>query len=386
MCNNKVIIAAAGAGKTTFLVEKAFLQKSNVLITTFTLENEAEIVSKFIEKYSCIPKHITIMTWFKFLLQHGVNPYQGLCNSKMFDYEIKGLILVEEQSGIKKKIQKNGKLISIPYGENDDFIKHYFSSDSKIYSDKLAKFVIRANEKSNGKVINRISDIFPNIYVDEVQDLAGYDLEIIKLFFHCKSNVLCVGDPRQVTYYTHWEQKNRSYRHGRIIEYINKECYKKDKIIIDQETLKLSHRNNKQICDFSNLLYKTQSPTAPCQCVNCHNDSIEHQGIFIVKEENLDAYLRKFNPIQLRHDSKIKINDNYSFCNFGKSKGKTYQRVLIYPTKDICKWLIDVNENLKEETRAKLYVAITRAKLSVAFVVSNEIYTKINHIDKWSDN
>ena len=37
--NNKFLIAGAGAGKTTYLVDQALLCKDNVLITTYTDEN-----------------------------------------------------------------------------------------------------------------------------------------------------------------------------------------------------------------------------------------------------------------------------------------------------------------------------------------------------------
>jgi len=69
------------------------------------------------------------------------------------------------------------------YAEDKEFEKHYFSNQLKIYSDKLSKFVFRCNEKTKGNVIDRISRIYPYIFIDEVQDLAGYDLELLKLLF-----------------------------------------------------------------------------------------------------------------------------------------------------------------------------------------------------------
>lgn len=57
MNTNKLIIAAAGAGKTTFLVDEALkIKDGNVLITTYTQANEEEIRKKIIEKNKCIPK------------------------------------------------------------------------------------------------------------------------------------------------------------------------------------------------------------------------------------------------------------------------------------------------------------------------------------------
>jgi len=204
LLNNKLIIAAAGSGKTTFLVDEALKQKEGkVLITTYTQANEAEIRKRIIEKNKCIPKNITVQTWFSFLLKHGVRPFQGI----LFEKKIKGLILVNSQSGLKGYTKSKRPIY---FGEEKEFEKHYFSNALKIYSDKLSKFVFRCNEKSNGNVIDRISRIYSHIFIDEVQDLAGYDLELLKLFFNCSSTTLLVGDPRQGTYSTNSAPKNGS--------------------------------------------------------------------------------------------------------------------------------------------------------------------------------
>ncbi|MDR0999514.1 MAG: UvrD-helicase domain-containing protein [Clostridiales bacterium] len=51
MCANRLIVAAAGSGKTSIIVdETAQYTQGNVLITTFTLANEQSIREKFIKK------------------------------------------------------------------------------------------------------------------------------------------------------------------------------------------------------------------------------------------------------------------------------------------------------------------------------------------------
>lgn len=68
---NKLIIACAGAGKTTYLIDKAIeLSNFKILITTFTDENYSSINLKFIKKYKVVPNHVRIRTWFSFLLEH----------------------------------------------------------------------------------------------------------------------------------------------------------------------------------------------------------------------------------------------------------------------------------------------------------------------------
>ncbi len=386
MKENKLIIAAAGAGKTTFLVEEAFKRSDNVLITTFTEENEAEIHNKFISKFGYVPSHVTIQTWFSFLLHHGVRPYQGSCNEALYEKQIKGILLVNQQSGLKYYFQQGKKMVPVYYSEDKDFVPHYFTKDMKLYTDKLAKFVIRANEKTGGNVIDRISRCYPTIFIDEVQDLAGYDLEIVKELYHSKANVVCVGDLRQVTYYTHSERKHKPYRHGMIKQYVLNECDVSDRIIVDESSLVRSHRNNKQICDFSSQIYPLFPATKPCECANCHPKDVEHQGVYVVKESDLDRYLELYRPIQLRHSIKVATNTKFSCYNYGKSKGKTFDRVVIYPTNDIKLWLIDRNTSLAETTRAALYVAVTRAKYSVAFVIPDNEINRISGVEEWSEN
>ena len=103
MTNNKLIVAAAGSGKTTFLMDEALKQQNaKILITTYTEANEAEIRKKIIEVNKYIPENIIVQTWFSVLLEHGAKPYQG----SLFKRDIKGMLLVNEQSGLKYRTNK----------------------------------------------------------------------------------------------------------------------------------------------------------------------------------------------------------------------------------------------------------------------------------------
>jgi DNA helicase-2/ATP-dependent DNA helicase PcrA len=371
MKNNNLIIAAAGSGKTTYLINEAMKFKGErVLITTYTEANEEEIKKKFIKKFKCIPSHITVQTWFSFLIQHGVKPYQGTFNEILFKREIKGMILDDGKYGIKFFSKKLGR--AIPFREEDEFEQHYFTSSGKILSDRLPKFVVKTNAATEGEVINRISRIYRHIFVDEIQDLAGYDLQILKLFFQTQSNILLVGDPRQVTYLTHHENKFGKYKDGKIKEFVIGECKKPITYTVDETTLNSSHRNNKAICDFSSKLYDANefNPIEPCDCEECRNYAMEFEGIFLIRPIDVENYLSTFNPIQLRWDIRKEVNSSYRFYNFGESKGKTFDRVLIYPTEEMEKWIYNNETKLAYSTKAKFYVAITRAKYSVA-IISN---------------
>ena len=185
---NNLISASAGSGKTKYLVDEALkILDQNVLITTYTDANEKEIRNKIINIKWYIPANITIQTRFSFLLQHGVRPYQSVMHDELFD-KIVGFFMIEGVSG---------QYIS----EKKNFLWYYFK-DFKVYSDKISKFVIAVDKETNGEVINRISRIFPNIFIDELQDLAGYDLNFLKLLLESRSKILLVWDPRQWTYST----------------------------------------------------------------------------------------------------------------------------------------------------------------------------------------
>lgn len=380
---NKLIIAAAGSGKTTFLVNEALKQRNGkVLITTYTQANEAEIRKKIIEINRCIPENITVQTWFSFLLQHGVRPFQG----SSFDKKIRGLILVNSQSGLKAYSNqcqdcKERKIVKpdcfkcknpIYFGEEKDFERHYFSNALKIYSDKLSKFVYRSNEKTSGAVVDRLSRVFSHIYIDEVQDLAGYDLELLKLLFACNSAIILVGDPRQGTYSTNSSSKNKQFKKSQIVYFFEETPLDLE---TDQNSLLTNYRSIPSICDLSNRLFLDfQSTTSG------NFDSTEHDGVFFVKEQDTENYLNKYNPVQLRDSKKKAVNENYRVMNFGESKGLSFDRVLIYPTKPFIDWLKDSNQELAPTSRSKLYVALTRARFSVAIVYDYTDKTKINGI------
>lgn len=363
---NRLFIACAGSGKTTQLVNKALLFKERVLITTFTQENKNEIIKKVLYlNNGIIPHNITVSTWFSFLIEHGAKPYQG----KLTEGRIKGLELVNKKSGVKYITTKG---VPVPYKEND-VENHYFNKRHEIYSDKLSKFVIKCNEANSGKVIERISKIFKHIFIDEVQDLAGYDLKIISLLLKSDSIITMVGDPRQVTYHTHFSTKYGKYKDGMIEEFIKNEC-SKNQCEIDLNTLVGSWRNNQIICDFANKVFPEFSPT-----ISKQEKKVEHEGIFLVRNRDVNNYLLKFNPLQLRYRRNVTgINPNYSVMNFGEAKGITVPRVLIYPTADILLWCGDFkNTRFSFEVKCKFYVALTRAKYSVGIVCPDNFFSDL---------
>lgn len=357
---NKLIVASAGSGKTRLVIDGALDSVRlgrRVLITTFTEACANEIYERIIDRNGSFPNNLHLITWFSFLIRHGVKPFQG----QLFDFEIKGLMLVNGQSAA--------------FSSESEIKKHYFTANYHVYSDKLAKLTIKCDEASNGMVFRRIERCFDSIYIDEVQDLAGYDLEILDRLFQCQSDITMVGDPRQATYSTNNARKNNKYKKANILNFF---ADNELKIEADDKSLQVNFRCIQEICDLANSLYPGLA-----QAKSGNNVRSEHDGVFLICQEDVATYLQNFNPMQLRDSKRTAVNENWDAINFGKSKGMTLERVLIYPSGPILKWLIDSKYDLGQAARSKLYVALTRAKQSVAIVVKKADLAKIKGITQY---
>lgn len=347
---NRIIIAVAGSGKTTHLVNEALSRPdARILITTYTEANEAEIEKKFIEKNGCIPSNITLSGWFAFLLQHGVRPYQGCVT----ETRIAGLHFNEG--------------ISAPYTKETSLV-HYLDGQNQIYRDKLSKFSLKCDRLSEGRVLRRVAGIFDAIFIDEVQDLAGYDLELIELLMSSAAGVLLVGDPRQGTYSTSDSPKYTKFKKSGIVAYFRQLVAKRTDTVLDEASLLVNHRCHPALCELSDALFPDF-----LRSKSSNTDVTGHDGIFLVRERDVEAYLHAFAPMQLRYSRRTSVSDSRTVMNFGESKGLTFERVLIYPTKTFVGWLKDGTTELKPDVRAKCYVALTRARSSAGIVIANGI-------------
>ncbi|NTG32404.1 UvrD-helicase domain-containing protein [Agrobacterium rhizogenes] len=359
---NKLVIAAAGSGKTTYLVRQALAAgPKRVLITTYTESNEEEIRQKFMEIHGSVPGNVHIQTWFSLLIQHGIKPFQSV----LFNWDVAGMQLVSSRSGLLYTTRAGFPV----YQGETEFRPYYFDRRNRIYSDKLAKLVLRCNAKSGGAVFERFCRIYPFIFVDEVQDLAGHDLDILTALLKSPSQVVLVGDPRQVTYLTHNEARHHKYKDGGIERFLRDMLPRKITCDIDTTSLATSHRNSAAICAVSSKLYPDMAASAPCECANCRQPVPKDAGLYIVRRKDLPRYLTGGQPVQLRWSRDVAVASSVlTTLTFGRAKGLGFDRVVIYPTKEMMKWFKDPKSGLSNEARAKLYVALTRARHVVAVV------------------
>jgi len=350
--NDKLYTACAGAGKTTLIVGEALkIKDKKVLITTFTNENEENIKKKFyIMNKGCIPENIKIQSWYEFLLRECFKPYLKTFFKE--DIRINGFILMSGVSG--------------PYIENSAK-DHYMSKNNRVYSDKLSKLMFK-NEEVKNCVMNRLSKIYNVIFIDEVQDMASWDLELIKKIHHSNIELFMVGDMMQRTYTTTKERQNKKNKKQlNIEEYIKDRCKGCCSISIDDTRLKKTHRCSQKVCDYVNQKFGMNIEI--CNC--CDRTNTGNCNIFFIRQDEIEEKLKITDTMQILYDKNSKYNKNYQAINIGKSKGLDYNNVVIYPAKTMINFLNNNNKhNLAESSKSKLYVALTRARENVYIVNS----------------
>lgn len=393
MTNSTIYIAAAGAGKTTFILRQAIKlyqrglpEGKKILIVTYTDNNQNHIRQKFLNEYGFIPKDIVILGWFTFLLVYWIRPFKGTVIEQLYDRHI-GMSFVEGISGIKKS--SSGR-ITTTYHKNEE--KFLDSSLNHLYSDKIAEFAYKCWEQNKVDLLDRMSNIADAIFIDESQDLTAWDFEIMKTLIRSeKIDCILCGDPRQRTYKTSASSKYSKYS-GNIALFAENEINQKKKkfITIDTTTLSRSHRCDVSICDFASSILPNFPVTEMCLCEECTNSREVYalpKGVFFVKEKDVQRFVDLYNPLSLIWNKKVEVKSQTEFIlNWGESKGLQADATLIYMTKvliDRYRASKKLKREIPQETLHKFYVAVTRAKYAVGLVVPNNFDEAIISLPFW---
>lgn len=192
--SNLVIIAAAGARKTERIVDTALADPSKrTLVVTYTNENQREITARIERKNGVIPPNVQVIGWFSFLINECARPFQ---RSVFGDpYYLRRLNFLGRKPD---RIGKNNRA-------------YFFDSHRDIYRDGVSDFAVLANTNTDGSVIRRLERAYDRILIDEVQDLTGFDLDILDLLLSSRIDITAVGDPRQFMIRTTNVTRNRKY-------------------------------------------------------------------------------------------------------------------------------------------------------------------------------
>lgn len=342
---NKVIMAAAGSGKTWGICNSvrhvsAYTSKK-ILITTYTNKGIDAVLSEYKKQnMGVIEKNVVVKTWFQFLLSDLIKPYQKCI---VADYNVIRSIDFTHSYGYINYNKRGTK-------------ERYLNSNNDVLSNTVSELAVECNKSSKQKVIKRLEEVYSHIFIDEVQDLTGEDFTILEMLINSSIKVCYVGDYKQATYKTHNTIKNKSESGINIIKYF-KMMEKNNKINLIYNSS--SRRFNADICKFSNLIYPDSDN------INTIMDEVtEHDGVYLVSKNDIELYFNKYKPTVLKYD--IKTNTlGYDSYNFGQCKGLTFDRVLIFPNGPYKDFLY--GKEFKDPS--KYYVSATRAKYSIAFVV-----------------
>lgn len=177
-----------------------------------------------------------------------------------------------------------------------------------------------------------------------------------------------MGDFRQTIYKTSNAQKKPKTNDEKI------KAFKK--IGFEPEYMNISWRCIQPICDFADTIHSNENYYQPTlsQVTQVPDNINNHQGIFVVSSESVSEYMARYSPVILRLNRKTitQLCDGHKTFNFGEAKGLGFDHVLILPTqkhKDFLSGKTEIfNHDKTDEAKNKFYVAITRAKYSVAFL------------------
>lgn len=104
----------------------------------------------------------------------------------------------------------------------------------------------------------------------------------------------------------------------------------------------------------------------------------------MIKDEFIDDYIAKYNPISLVWDKRHRDGVRTRFVyNYGDSKGMEANATLVYLTKGLIEFLKRDGVELSDLTRKKFYVAVTRARFACAFVVPDDFNGNRFHLPWW---
>lgn len=344
--NNKAKMSAAGSGKTWDICHEALEVVTHTgkraLIVTYT-NRGAESVKNEIRKQNenVLHPQVIIKTWYRFLLSDLIKPYQTGLTGKRINH-IKTVDFSEQFGQIN--FNKAGTY------------SRYINAGRNVRSNQASELAVLLNERSRGKSIARLEEIYSNIYFDEIQDMAGYDIELLRLLMKSSIGIVCCGDNKQATFKTHVAKKNKNQTGKNIWEFFRR--LEEDGLVQIERNL-ASRRFNWDICCFANAVYPQGEAITTIM-----EEVTGHDGVFLIEVSDVDLYQDYYTPQILRFDARTKINR--PCVNFGICKGETFERVLIYPNGPLNNFILKGTALGSPE---KYYVGVTRPRYSIAFAM-----------------
>lgn len=342
---NHLTLAVAGGRKTQGLIEhcQSLSAERRVAIITFTQNNQQEIRHRLAAQAG--DRHnLEVLGWYRFLLRHFAKPFLRFKFPKLrvkgFDYE--------------------GHPFRMAQGKD-----RFMNRNHEIYGCELGRLSAELME-TTPTLLRRLECLYDEILIDEVQDLSGYDWEILHALLESHIEVRMVGDVRQAVLSTNPRgQKNKQYGYAGALKWF-RECEASGILDITYKTK--TYRCRTEIAAFSDSIFHS---SWGFPVTTSENPVVTgHDGVFLIHSQHVNEYVERFQPTCLRHSANSAKQLSLNFLNFKASKGSTCERVLIAPTKKI-EGFLKKNVHLEATSAAAFYVAATRAKQSLAIILDS---------------
>ncbi|MDQ3913807.1 MAG: UvrD-helicase domain-containing protein [Actinomycetota bacterium] len=323
------------------MVEECAGANCRTLVLTFTLANQKELRDRLAMRRPLVGR-VEVRGWFSFLLGEWVRPYLP---RRFQGRRLEGLNFDGDPGRYAKDERR------------------FLDDENRAYRRHLAQLAVLTNAASRGAVVDRICRMYDQIHVDEIQDLNGYDLEVLALLLQSGPPLHLVGDVRQALISTNErDPKHKQYKGIGIKTWFELQ-EKKGVLEIDQQAT--TWRSNQMIADFADSIFDAGWGFEKTTSMNSLVTG--HDGLFAIRTEDVDAYVEAYRPLCLRHSANSARKLDLNFTTFRMSKGRSADRILIAPTNRMVDFLRD-GKRLDPAAACSLYVGVTRARFSVAFV------------------
>ncbi len=334
-----VILAVAGSGKTTHIVN-SLNPESRSLLITYTENNLKNLRAKIVRKFGYFPKNISLYSYFTFLYGFCFRPF---------------LLRDTKVTGIYWKVPPDQTRWL-----GRDKQEYYIDNQNRLYHNRIAKFL---EVKGVLDLINkRVEKYYDYLFIDEIQDFAGHDFNFLRSIVKSEVNMLFVGDFFQHTFDTSRDGNVNQNLHDDVNSYIDK--LQQMGLLVDCETLSKSYRCSPIVCSF----------ISECLGIKMDSHRDDDTSIRVVNEKaDADQILKCNETIKLFYREHYKYTCHSR--NWGDSKGEDhYSDVCVVLNKETYK-KFQKNElqALKPQTRNKLYVACSRARNDIYFI-SEDIF------------
>lgn len=337
--DKSIILAVAGSGKTTLIIDKLNLE-DNFLLITYTISNTRNLRKAILKKFGHFPSNIDLYSYYNFLYAFCFRPLLGY------------------------QLRPNGIFWEIPPLFTNrlslDNPNRYMTKNRMLYHNRIAKLLDQCEVLQD--VNDRLNKFYNHLFIDEVQDFAGHDFNFLKSIIKTSVNVILVGDFYQHTFDTSRDGITNANIHKDYKVY--QKIFEKEKIKVNKEYLNKSYRCTKSVCDFITQKIGINIET---------HKKLDSEVLFIEEKTEIEKVFNDDSIVKLfyRDSRKYKCYSK----NWGDCKGENhYHNVCVVLNKTtMINFNKDTLSELKPTTKNRLYVACSRANNNLYFIEESEL-------------